>query len=67
MNNIPQQMGCPPRLLRDSQHELEAQRQINRPRPREVQQQQQPAPEEQNDAEPTEENECKYSKHSKKN
>ena len=57
MNNIPQQMGCPPCLISDSQHELEAQhqQQANRPRPKQMQQQQQSAPEEQNEAEPTEE------------
>ena len=58
MNNIPQQMGCLPCLIRDSPHELEAQQQqqINTPWPKEMQQRQQPAPEEQNEAEPTEEN-----------
>ena len=45
-------------MIRDSPHQLEAQQQqqINRPWPKEMQQQQQPAPEEQNEAEPTEEN-----------
>ena len=59
MNNIPQQMGCPPCLISDSQHELEAQhqQQANRPRPKQMQQQQQSAPEKQNEAEPTEDNE----------
>ena len=64
MNNFPQQMGCLPRLIRDSQHELEAQhqQQVNRPRPKEMQQRQQPAPEEHNEAKPTEENELEVLK-----
>ena len=64
MNNFPQQMGCPPCLIRDSQSELEAQhqQQVNRPRPKQMQQQQQPAPEEQNEAETTEENELEVFK-----
>ena len=64
MNNIPQLMGCPPRLIRDSQHEPEArhQQQVNRPRAKEMQQQQQSAPEEQNEAEPTKENELQIFK-----
>ena len=64
MNNTPQQMGCPPCLISDSQHELEAQhqQQANRPRPKQMQQQQQSAPEEQNEAEPTEENELEVFK-----
>ena len=55
MNNIPQQMGCPPCLISDSQHELEAQhhQQVNRPRPKVMQQQHQQAPQEQIEAEPT--------------
>ena len=59
MIDIPQEMGCPLCLIRESQHELEAQhqQQVNRPRPK-----QQPAPEEQNEAEPTEENELEVFK-----
>ena len=51
MNNFPQQMGCPPCLIRDSQSELEAQhqQQVNRPRPK-------------NEAETTEENELEVFK-----
>ena len=62
MNNIPQQMGCPPCLISDSQRELEQhQQQVNRPWPKQMQQQQNG---EQNEAEPTgtEENELEVFK-----
>ena len=66
MNNIPQQMGCPPRLIRDSQHEPEArhQQQVNRPRAKEMQQQNSQLQKSRTKLSPLRRTNCKYSKHS---